>query len=399
MGGTSAASPSWAGLMALVVEHAAAAQGNANPNLYALFRLQSEGGAAVFHDITGGNNSVPGVTGFSAGPGYDQASGIGTPDAFLLVQHWTDALRPSLTLNLAAPASNVSTGSSVQVGATTTVGGGFSSAVAFTVTGLPTGLTATFAPPNVAAPGAGSATLTLTAASSLAPGVYNLHVTATGGGIAETSTLAVTATAPSFALSPNQASVTLQQGGTGQITLTVTPAGGFRAAVAFTASGLPPGVTAGFSAAGLPSPGSGTSTVTLTASASAAIVGGASVTFTAAGGGVTQHIVVPVTVQQAVALTAAATDAELPAGRQPDSGAYRDPRRRAYQRTDQHFRAPRRPHCQRLVLDTGLGGYFARCIGRGCRRSAPSHLFDHFRGCHQDRHGGIDDHAGAFRAL
>src|SRR5579862_1900843 len=95
-------------------------------------------------------------------------------------------------------------------------------------------------------------------------------MTATGGGIVQTSTLAVTATAPSFTLSSNQISLALQQGATGQVTLTVAPTGGFHAAVAFTASGLPSGVTAGFSAAISPSPGAGTSTVTLTASASAA---------------------------------------------------------------------------------------------------------------------------------
>jgi pseudomonalisin len=315
VGGTSAASPSWAGLMALVVERMGTGQGNANPNLYALFRLQSAGGAAVFHDITGGNNNVPGVAGFAAGPGYDQATGIGTPDAFLLVQHWTDTSRPSLGLNLAAPAANLGTGSSVQVTAATTVAGGFSAAVAFSVTGLPTGLTASFAPANIAAPGAGSTTLTLTAASSLAPGLYHLNMTATGGGIVQTSTLAVTATAPSFTLSSNQISLALQQGATGQVTLTVAPTGGFHAAVAFTASGLPSGVTAGFSAAILPSPGAGTSTVTLTASASAAATASpASVTFTATGGGVTQRVVVPITVQPGLSLTAAPPALSFPQG-------------------------------------------------------------------------------------
>jgi pseudomonalisin len=89
--GTSAAAPSLASVMALVAEKAAGAQGNANPVLYGLATQQwSSSGAAVFHDITSGNNSVPGVTGFNAGIGYDEATGLGSVDASLLVNHWGD---------------------------------------------------------------------------------------------------------------------------------------------------------------------------------------------------------------------------------------------------------------------------------------------------------------------
>jgi len=69
-------------------------QGNANPTLYSLYRLQSLGGPSVFHDVVSGGNSVPGTAGFSAGPGYDQATGLGSPDVFTLVQHWNDPAVP-----------------------------------------------------------------------------------------------------------------------------------------------------------------------------------------------------------------------------------------------------------------------------------------------------------------
>jgi hypothetical protein len=36
-------------------------------------------------DITAGNNSFAGVTGYDAGPGYDLASGLGTIDAATFV--------------------------------------------------------------------------------------------------------------------------------------------------------------------------------------------------------------------------------------------------------------------------------------------------------------------------
>ncbi|MGB9120013.1 MAG: S53 family peptidase, partial [Candidatus Angelobacter sp.] len=85
VGGTSAASPSFAGLMALVVQKTGAAQGNANPILYAMGQNQFAGGTAVYHDTITGDNSVPGVTGFTAGTGYDEATGWGSVDAASMV--------------------------------------------------------------------------------------------------------------------------------------------------------------------------------------------------------------------------------------------------------------------------------------------------------------------------
>ncbi len=89
IGGTSASAPSFAGLMALLVQRAQRRQGNVNPSLYLLGTNQYGGtGPAVFHDVTSGNNSVPGVGGYGAGPGYDQVTGLGTVDGAALVQGW-----------------------------------------------------------------------------------------------------------------------------------------------------------------------------------------------------------------------------------------------------------------------------------------------------------------------
>src|SRR6202167_4367499 len=91
VGGTSAASPSFAGVMTLVVQNAAARQGNADTVFYSLADKQRAGGPAVFHDIVIGNNGVPGQTGFKATAGYDQATGLGSVNASVLVEHWSDA--------------------------------------------------------------------------------------------------------------------------------------------------------------------------------------------------------------------------------------------------------------------------------------------------------------------
>jgi subtilase family serine protease len=75
IGGTSEGSPDWAGLAADLDQLAHHPLGLLNPYLYAL------GSAGIgFHDITVGNDSQDGVPGYSATPGWDLASGWGTPD-------------------------------------------------------------------------------------------------------------------------------------------------------------------------------------------------------------------------------------------------------------------------------------------------------------------------------
>ena len=92
--GTSVAAPAFAGLMALVVGRQGARQGNPNKSLYTLAANQAHGGPAVFHDITSGNNTVPGATGFGAGTGYDPVTGLGSVDANQLVNAWNGGSVP-----------------------------------------------------------------------------------------------------------------------------------------------------------------------------------------------------------------------------------------------------------------------------------------------------------------
>src|ERR1035441_9773744 len=84
---------------------------------------------------------------------------------------------------------------------------------------------------------------------------------------------------PSFTLSDSPSSLTITQGGNGTSTITVHDVNGFNGSVTLAASGLPSGVTAGFS----PNPTTGTSTLTLTASATAA-TGTVTVTITGTSG-------------------------------------------------------------------------------------------------------------------
>ena len=86
VGGTSAASPAFAGLMALVVQKTGQRQGNANVRFYQIGNAQyGSGGPAIFHEVSSGNNSVPGVNGYCCSTGYDAVTGLGSVDANALV--------------------------------------------------------------------------------------------------------------------------------------------------------------------------------------------------------------------------------------------------------------------------------------------------------------------------
>jgi pseudomonalisin len=192
VGGTSAASPSFAGVMALVVENTAARQGNANVAFYALASKQRAGGASVFHAITIGNNSVPGQAGFNATAGYDQATGLGSIDGSVLVDHWASATTPP-SFHAAVSANSVSVidGSNKSVTLNVTVSGGFNAAVTFAITGLPSGVSGTFTPAKLSAPGSGSSVLKLAATSTAKAGTYSATASATSGTTRQQMPLAV----------------------------------------------------------------------------------------------------------------------------------------------------------------------------------------------------------------
>ena len=86
-GGTSASAPIWAGLIALADQYAGRELGFVNPALYRIAR--SAGYRRAFHDITSGNNTAAWppttITGYRAAPGWDPVTGLGSPDAQVLV--------------------------------------------------------------------------------------------------------------------------------------------------------------------------------------------------------------------------------------------------------------------------------------------------------------------------
>lgn len=193
VGGTSASSPSFAGLMALIVQKTGQRQGNANIRLYQLANAQyGSGGATVFHDIVAGNNSVPGVPGYSCTAGYDPATGLGSVDANALVNNWAGPTIPDFAISASPVSVSAVQGKSGTTTISTAVSGGFSNTISLSASGFPAGVTAVFNPATISAPSSGSSTLTLTAGASTAPGTYTVTITGTGGSTTHTATITFT---------------------------------------------------------------------------------------------------------------------------------------------------------------------------------------------------------------
>ena len=295
-GGTSAATPVFASIMALVMQKVGKPLGVVNPVLYALAYNQNYNkGAAVFHDVTQGNNTVPGVTGYGTGPGFDMVTGLGSVDAAQLVNHWQEGTTlPNFQIAAVSPSASVLPAGSTTAVFTVKTNNGFASAIQFSATGLPAGVTPTFAPASLST--SGSTTLTLAASSSAVPGTYAVNVVGTSGSTSRSAPLSLTVVnAPALAMTLSSSFIDVAAGSSGTTKITMTKSGAFNAAVALSVSGVPNGITIQCSPTSFAAPGAGTST--LTAAVVATMAGGTyPVTVTATGGGMTKTALVAINV-------------------------------------------------------------------------------------------------------
>jgi Pro-kumamolisin, activation domain/Putative Ig domain/Subtilase family len=135
-GGTSAAAPAWAALFALADASpgcAGSPVGFANP---ALYRAAAAGESTYFDDVRSGDNDLTGTAGgrYPAGPGYDMATGLGSPNASALV--------PALcaqSLRLADPGSQ-RTFANAPAALALAAGDAPGQSLSFSARGLPRGL-------------------------------------------------------------------------------------------------------------------------------------------------------------------------------------------------------------------------------------------------------------------
>jgi len=282
-GGTSFATPMWAGYIALVnqqlVANGESTIGFLNPTIYAQNVTSSY--AADFHDITSGTSGS-----YSAVVGYDLVTGWGSPNTGL-INALSGTSTPGFSISASPNSVSVVQGSSGTSTITSTVTGGFDSAVSLTATGQPTGVTIGFNPTSIT--GTGTSTMTMTVASSAATGTFSITVKGTSGSTVESTTVSLTVTAtagPSFTISAAPTSVSVVQGSNGTSKITTAVSGGFSSAIALSANGQPTGVSVSFNPTSIAAPGSGTSTMTM-AVASTTTPGTYTITVTGTGGGIT----------------------------------------------------------------------------------------------------------------
>jgi subtilase family serine protease len=269
-GGTSFATPMWAGYMALINQQAVA-NGNKplgfiNPTLYTIGL--SSNYTTDFHDITSGNN------GFAATTGYDLVTGWGSPNGAALITALAGgSVTPGFSLSASSASVSVVQGSSGTSKITSTVTGGFSSAISLSATGQPTGVTVGFSPTSIT--GAGTSTMTMTVASSTATGTYSITVKGTSGSTTETTTVTLTVTPasakPNFTISASPTAITVARSGSGSATITTAVSGGFNSAISFSATGQGSAQTVTFTPSSIAAPGSGSSTMNVTVGANAAL--------------------------------------------------------------------------------------------------------------------------------
>jgi hypothetical protein len=99
---------------------------------------------------------------------------------------------PDFAVSPSPTTVSVTQGGTKTTTVSTTISGGFNSAVSLSASGLPAGVTASFSPTSIAAPGSGSSTLTFTASSTATTGTSTITINASGGGVSHSTTVSLT---------------------------------------------------------------------------------------------------------------------------------------------------------------------------------------------------------------
>ncbi|MGC2333298.1 MAG: S53 family peptidase [Candidatus Acidiferrales bacterium] len=203
VGGTSVSAQAMAGVMALVDQKTGARQGNANATFYSLASQQTPANcnastpasSCVFYNVTVGTIAMPCVagspncsgtgaldvgvlTGFDAGTGYNEATGIGTVNVTNLANAsgWAGpSSAADFTLSSANPVATLSNGSGM-FSFSIAAQNGFSGSVTFSCSALPTGDTCSTFSPASPVTVSGTTTVQVTVSGSNTVGFIPAHV-------------------------------------------------------------------------------------------------------------------------------------------------------------------------------------------------------------------------------
>ena len=170
----------------------------------------------------------------------------------------------NFSLSASPTSRTVTAGNSTSYTATVTPSGGFAGSVNLSVSGLPSGASATFSVNPIA--GSGNSTMSVTTSTSTPTGSYTLTVTGTSTSPSLTHSTTVTLVVNSFSVSASPSSQTVTRGNSTNYTATVTPINGFNGTVTLRVRGLPLNSSASFSPSSVT--GQGTSTMTVSTNAS-----------------------------------------------------------------------------------------------------------------------------------
>ena len=220
-GGTSTASPAFAGILALVVQKTGGRLGQAAQNLYTLYK--GANASTIFHNLSVGNNSVPCtsgkpncvkntggyyyLSGYNTSNTYNLGGGLGSVDAKLLLNNWSSSVTGTTAPTIAVTPSLTTLPPATALTVAVTVTGSGS-------TGTPTGAV------SLSGGGYTSPAETLTAgaytfnlpAGTLDVGADTLTVLYSGdtnySSVSGTTTVTVTGLTPTVTVTPSTASIT-----------------------------------------------------------------------------------------------------------------------------------------------------------------------------------------------
>ena len=250
-GGTSFATPIFAGMLALLNQKAGytTGQGLVNPELYTL-AANSTTYASAFHDVTTGSNKCTagstycsGSNGFSAGTGYDQVTGLGSVDLNNLASAWpantgTSAALIGTGTTVSVSNSSPNTGVSITFTVTVVSNSGTTTptgTVSLSIDGGGTAYSDSGTTTTATLSSNGTATYTTSFASA---GTHELVAYYEGDSThaASTGTAEVPVTAPSsgtgtFKLAATPATLTESQGTSGTETITAASQSGYSGTV------------------------------------------------------------------------------------------------------------------------------------------------------------------------
>src|SRR5262249_1027350 len=197
---------------------------------------------------------------------------------------------PAFSLSATPSSQTVTAGSSASYTVTVTASNGFNGTVNLSVSGLPSGATATFNPASIS--GSGSSTLAISTSCSTPAGTYTLTIAGTIGSLSHSArvTLVVNAAANDFTIAASPALSTGTAGGGTSYTVNVGSGGCFTGTVNLGVTGLPSGATGSFNPTSI-SGGSGSSALTVSTS-SATPTGAFTLTITGTSGGLTHSTTV-----------------------------------------------------------------------------------------------------------